>query len=57
MSGLSAAHRLKDLADVLELIKAASLPPEIEQQLDPSVREKFRELWQAAQVKDPLSED
>ena len=56
-SGLSAPHRLKDLADVLELIKAVKLPRDLDSQLDASVRAKFRELWDAAQVKDPLSED
>src|SRR5262245_51842630 len=49
-SGLSAAHRLKDLADVLELIRAAKLPRDLD--LDPSVREKYAELWAAAQVTD-----
>ena len=48
-SGMSAPHRIKDLADVLELVRAARLPLELEQSLDPSVREKFRELWNAAQ--------
>jgi hypothetical protein len=48
-SGLSAPHRLKDLADVLELIRALSLPRETAETLDPSVRAKFDELWQAAQ--------
>jgi hypothetical protein len=48
-SGISAAHRLKDLADVLELIRIRDLPRDFEQHLDPSVREKFRELWEAAQ--------
>lgn len=51
-SGISAAHRLKDLADVLELIRAAKLPEELADRLDPSVREKFRELWHAAQAHD-----
>jgi hypothetical protein len=49
-SGLSAPHRLKDLADVLELIRALSLPRETAEKLDPSVRAKFDELWQAAQA-------
>lgn len=48
-SGLSAPHRLKDLADVLELIRALSLPRETAESLDPSVQSKFDELWQAAQ--------
>jgi hypothetical protein len=55
-SGLSAAHRLKDLADVLELIKAAQLPRTLADQLDASVRAKYGELWEAAQVVDPISE-
>lgn len=52
-SGISAPHRLKDLADVIEIIRIRTLPREFEQQLDPSVREKFRELWEAAQHRDP----
>lgn len=51
-SGLSAPHRLKDLADVLELIRATTLPREMGAQLDPSVRAKFDELWLAAQASD-----
>jgi len=49
-SGLSAPHRLKDLADVLELIRHLSLPRETADSLDPSVRPKYAELWQAAQA-------
>jgi len=49
-SGLSAPHRLKDLADVLELIRALSLPRETADALDPSVHAKYHELWQAAQT-------
>lgn len=48
-SGLSAPHRLKDLADVLELIRAAHLPETLAEQLDESVRAKYSELWRAAQ--------
>jgi len=51
-SGLSAPHRLRDLADVLELIRAASLPLDLGAALDDSVRAKYEELWQAAQVSD-----
>jgi hypothetical protein len=51
-SGISAPHRLKDLADVLELIRALSLPRDLSQSLDPSVRPKYEELWQAAQTTD-----
>ncbi len=51
-SGISAPHRLKDLADVLELIKVRDLPADLETHLDESVRPKFRELWAAAQHRD-----
>lgn len=52
-SGMTAPHRLRDLADVLELIRAARLPAEFSDQLDPSVRDKYRELWEAAQTTEP----
>lgn len=51
-SGLSAPHRLKDLADVLELIRAAGLPATLADRIDPSVRAKYTELWTAAQTRD-----
>jgi len=51
-SGLSAPHRLKDLADVLELIRATALPEALATRLDPSVRAKYSELWSAAQTRD-----
>jgi hypothetical protein len=51
-SGLSAPHRLKDLADVLELIRAVGLPATLAEHLDPSVRSKYTELWTAAQTRD-----
>ena len=44
-SGLSAPHRLKDLADVQELIKVKKLGAEFADRLDRSVRDKFNELW------------
>lgn len=47
-SGMTSPGRLKDLADVLELIKALTLPIEYGEQLDPYVRAKFQELWTAA---------
>ena len=49
-SGMTAPHRLRDLADVLELIRVNALPQELAESLDPYVREKYLELWQAAQV-------
>lgn len=48
-SGMSAASRLKDLADVQELIKQLQLPLDFSDQLHPTVREKFQELWSGAQ--------
>ncbi len=49
-SGMSAPHRLKDLSDVLELVRATHVPRELSTELDPSVRAKFEELWDAAQT-------
>lgn len=46
-SGLTAPHRLKDLADVQELIRAATLPRTLAEALDASVRDKYLELWDA----------
>jgi hypothetical protein len=51
-SGISAPHRLRDLADVLEIIRLQNLPEKFGEELDSSVREKYRELWQAAQYED-----
>lgn len=51
-SGMTAPHRLQDLADVLRLISAAKLPRELAQTLDPYVRAKYEELWQSAQLPD-----
>lgn len=50
-SGLTAPHRLKDLADVQEVIKIKNLPAEFAEKLNPFVREKFIELQKA--VADP----
>jgi hypothetical protein len=44
-SGLSAPHRLRDLADVQDLIRLRGLGPELAERLDPSVRAKYLELW------------
>jgi hypothetical protein len=43
-SGMTAPHRLKDLADVQELIKIRGLRPEFAERLNPYVRGKFLEL-------------
>lgn len=49
-SGMTAPHRLQDLADVIQLIRVNALPQDYADQLNPFVREKFIELWQAAQI-------
>jgi hypothetical protein len=52
-SGMTAPHRLKDLADVLEVIRTLGLPVELAEDLNPYVREKYLELWRAAQTREP----
>jgi Uncharacterised nucleotidyltransferase len=46
-SGLSAPHRIKDLADVQQLIERLNLPQDLDQQLKPSVRAEYNRLWEA----------
>lgn len=46
-SGMTALDRLKDLADVQEMIKAKGLKEDFAEKLDESVQGKFRELHQA----------
>lgn len=48
-SGLTAPHRLRDLADVQDLIETLRLPLALADKLDPSVREKYVELWRVSQ--------
>ncbi|PYQ94547.1 MAG: hypothetical protein DMF97_18390 [Acidobacteria bacterium] len=48
-SGMTAPHRLRDLADVQEVIRVLGLPNTLAGELDASVREKYLELWQAVQ--------
>jgi hypothetical protein len=47
-SGMTNPGRLKDLSDVLELIKVLDLPIDLANQLNPYVRGKFKELWKEA---------
>jgi hypothetical protein len=47
-SGMTNPGRLKDLSDVLELIKILNLPIDFADQLDAFVRGKFQELWREA---------
>jgi hypothetical protein len=55
-SGISASDRLKDLADVQELIKLKNLDVDFAQQLDPYVRDKFIELQSAVRSNDSNQE-
>ena len=54
-SGISAPHRLKDLADVQELIKVKGLDASFAERLDEYVRGKFVELYEA--VRDAAGRD
>jgi hypothetical protein len=51
-SGMTAPHRLKDLADVIEIIRILRLPAGLAEELNPYVREKYLDLWGAAQAED-----
>lgn len=44
-SGMSASHRLRDLADVQDLIARLGLPLTLADRLDPSVQAAYRDLW------------
>ena len=48
-AGMTAPHRLQDLADVLRLIEKAGLERNLAGELDPYIRAKYDELWLAAQ--------
>jgi hypothetical protein len=48
-SGMTAPDRLKDLADVQEMIKIKSLDGEFAEKLNPYVREKYLELFTAVE--------
>lgn len=48
-SGMTAPDRLKDLADVQELIKVRGLTSDFAAMLNPYVREKFLELYRAVE--------
>lgn len=55
-SGISAAHRLKDLADVQELIKIRRLDANFAAKLDPYVRKKYLELEKAVRESESSQE-
>jgi hypothetical protein len=56
-SGLSAPHRMRDLADVQDLITKLGLSRSLAEDLDPSVRDEYLRMWDAAaDARDPQSE-
>ena len=56
-SGMSAPHRLRDLADVQDLIVRLRLPLMLADRLDPSVQAAYRELWEMASPPTPAISD
>jgi hypothetical protein len=50
-SGMTNVNRLKDLSDVLELIKNLDLSADFSDKLDPFVRAKYLELWNQGKKK------
>jgi hypothetical protein len=56
-SGMTNQGRLQDLADVQNLIKHARLDKAVADRLNPYVQEKYRELWEYAQLDRATHED
>ena len=52
-SGLTAPHRIQDLADVQSLIHHAKLARDLAERLDPSVRDEYVRLWEIVQTIPP----
>jgi hypothetical protein len=48
-SGMTGPGRLRDLGDVEQLIRVLQLPRDFGDQLDPSVRPRYEELWDGVQ--------
>lgn len=53
-SGISAPHRLRDLADVQDLIVRLGLPLELADRLAPSVQAAYQDLWEKAHAGRPM---
>lgn len=51
-SGMTAPHRLRDLDDVMHLIRANNLPKEYAESLNPYVRPAYLDRWNAAQFEE-----
>ncbi len=50
-SGMTAPDRPRDFDDVIQLIRANSLPKEFGALLNPWVQDKYAELWSYAQIR------
>lgn len=55
-SGMTSIHRAKDIGDVVELIKHTKAPREMGNELDPFVRDRYFEIWDALQTPDAMPE-
>jgi hypothetical protein len=53
---MTAAHRLRDLADVQNLNRFLGLPEDLAERLDGSVRPVYQKLWPQSQAPDRLHE-
>lgn len=51
-SGMTAKHRMQDMADVIQLIRVNQLPTSYVEKLNPYVAAAFNDLWQSAQIVD-----
>jgi hypothetical protein len=51
-SGMSAEHRPRDLDDAIQLIRINQLSLEFAEGLNEYVRDRYRRLWHAAQIKE-----
>jgi len=47
-------NRLRDLADVLQLIQTAALPRDLVNEIHPCVRDQYERFWMLAQKHDPM---
>lgn len=50
--GMTVSHRPRDFDDVIQLVRVNELPLEFTESLNPYVADRFRELWNAAQIDD-----
>lgn len=50
--GMTVSHRPRDFDDVIQLVRVNDLPLDFAGSLNPYVADKFRELWQSAQIDD-----